>query len=161
MVSVERIEDYLTNVEMEDDRGEAEVAFDFAGRIQFDQALLRMIPIESGKITLDGVSISSIPLPVLRRAFGVVPQHPFIFSGSLYENLIVGCEHVDQSQVANIARVAHLDTLMTRIGGLDGQIDEGGKNLSFGERQIISICRVLLAKCKLYQSPFELIPLRR
>ncbi|KAK6011619.1 hypothetical protein OSTOST_23289 [Ostertagia ostertagi] len=41
MVSVERIEDYLTNVEMEDDRGEAEVAFDFAGRIQFDQVSLR------------------------------------------------------------------------------------------------------------------------
>ncbi|RCN26351.1 ABC transporter, ATP-binding protein [Ancylostoma caninum] len=85
---------------------------------------------------------------MLRRVFGVVPQHPFIFSGSLYENLAVGCEHVTENQVANIARVAHLESLMTRIGGLDGQIEEGGKNLSFGERQIISICRVLLAKCK-------------
>nr|CDJ84141.1 unnamed protein product [Haemonchus contortus] len=189
MVSVERIDDYLTNVQMEDDKGDMEGPYDFAGRVQFNevslrynsylplalenisftinagekvaiigrtgsgkssifQALLRMIPIESGTITLDGVSTSSIPLHTLRRAFGVVPQHPFIFSGSLFENLIVGCEHVDASQVANIARVAHLDTLMTRIGGLDGQIDEGGKNLSFGERQIISICRVLLAKCK-------------
>ncbi|WKY10812.1 hypothetical protein Q1695_002849 [Nippostrongylus brasiliensis] len=190
MVSVERIDDYLTNIPLEEDAGLTEDRQEFLGRIEFNQvslryssylplalenvsfsvsagqkvaivgrtgsgksslfqALLRMTPIESGKIMLDGVNAGSVPLPILRRTFGVVPQHPFIFSGSLYENLAVGCEHVDESQVGNIARVAHLDSLMARIGGLDGQIEEGGKNLSFGERQIISICRILLAKCKI------------
>ncbi|KAK6046214.1 ABC transporter, ATP-binding protein [Cooperia oncophora] len=162
MVSVERIDDYLTNVQLEDDSGEgvslrynsylplaldninlsinagekvAIVGRTGSGKSSIFQALLRMISIESGKILLDGVP-------------NFIDSSACVTAGSLFENLIVGCEHVDTSQVATIARVAHLDTLMTRIGGLDGLIDEGGKNLSFGERQIISICRVLLAKCK-------------
>ncbi|EYB92432.1 hypothetical protein Y032_0194g1443 [Ancylostoma ceylanicum] len=189
MVSVERINDYLTNVPEEEDDGKAEPPLEFAGKIELRsvhlrysrylplaldninvtiaagekvaiigrtgsgktsllQALLRTVTLESGQILLDGLDTATLSLAMLRRVFGVVPQHPFIFSGSLYENLAVGCEHATENQVANIARVAHLESLMTRIGGLDGQIEEGGKNLSFGERQIISICRVLLAKCK-------------
>ncbi|KHJ92520.1 ABC transporter, ATP-binding protein [Oesophagostomum dentatum] len=189
MVSVERINDYLTNIAEEEDKGEAQPPSEFSGNIELRnvflrysrylplaldsvnvsiaagekvaiigrtgsgkttllQALLRTVSIESGQILLDNVDISTLSLPVLRRVFGVVPQHPFIFSGSLYENLAVGCESATEDQVANIARVARLESLMTRIGGLDGQIEESGKNLSFGERQIISICRVLLAKCK-------------
>ncbi|KAK6756631.1 hypothetical protein RB195_014823 [Necator americanus] len=119
-----------------------------SGKSSLFQALLRMVSIESGQILLDGVDTASLSLPVLRRIFGVVPQHPFIFSGSLYENLAIGCEYVTEDQVASIARVTLLDSLMTRIGGLNGQIEESGKNVSFGERQIISICRILLARCK-------------
>ena len=81
--------------------------------------------------------------------------------------MAVSCESATEDQVASIARNAGLgrseaiiciskasqfflssESVMTRIGGLDGQIEESGKNLSFGERQIISMCRVLLAKCK-------------
>ncbi|CAJ0591312.1 unnamed protein product [Cylicocyclus nassatus] len=189
MVSVERIDDYLTNVPDEDDNGKDEPPLEFTGRIELRkvflrysrylplalddinvtiapgekvaiigrtgsgkttllQALLRTISIESGQILLDGVDASTLSLRMLRRAFGVVPQHPFIFSGTLFENLAVGCEHATEDQVATLARSAHLESLMARIGGLDGQIEESGKNLSFGERQIISICRVLLAQCK-------------
>ncbi|KAJ1348139.1 Multidrug resistance-associated protein 7 [Parelaphostrongylus tenuis] len=119
-----------------------------SGKTSLLQALLRLVSIESGEITIDGLNTTLIPLNALRRIFGVVSQHPFIFSGSLYENLTVGCDSVEEHQVANIARLASLDSLVTRIGGLDGHIEEGGKNLSFGERQIISICRVLLARAK-------------
>ncbi|KJH49297.1 ABC transporter, ATP-binding protein [Dictyocaulus viviparus] len=191
MVSVERIDDYLTNVTQEDSKGDVLITTsDICGNIEFCnvslrynsylplalenvnisiqagqkvaimgrtgsgkssllQALLRIVNIEFGQIRLDGLDITSIPLNVLRRVFGVVPQHPFIFSGSLYENLVVGYDCVDRNEVATMARAAQLESLITRIGGLEGQIEEGGKNLSFGERQIISICRVLLAKCKI------------
>ncbi|VDM73918.1 unnamed protein product [Strongylus vulgaris] len=149
MVSVERINDYLTNVPAEDDEGKSEPPLEFSGRIElkkvflrysrylplalddinvtiapgekvaiigrtgsgkttFMQALLRTISIESGQIMLDGLDASTISLKMLRKVFGVVPQHPFIFSGSLYENLAVGCEHASEDQVATIARNAHL-----------------------------------------------------
>ncbi|VDM56770.1 unnamed protein product [Angiostrongylus costaricensis] len=185
MISVERIDDYLTNIgryydNITDISGHIEfnnVSLRYSGYMPFAldnvsisvpagqkmaivgrtgsgktsllQALLRMVNIESGEIKLDGLNTTLIPLNVLRRVFGVVPQHPFIFSGSLYENLTVGCDSVEMHQVANITHLASLDSLVTRIGGLDGHIEEGGRNLSFGERQIISICRVLLAKAKI------------
>lgn len=61
---------------------------------------------------------------------------------------------MDINNVLTIVRVAGLENLMERLGGLDGMIEENGSNISYGEKQIISICRILLYKPKVELPPF-------
>lgn len=120
-----------------------------SGKSTIFQTLLRACEMDSGSVLIDGVDISHMPLKALRRIFGVVPQHPFLFSGTLAENLAVDASRCDRNAMAHLMRVAQLESLLTRIGGLDGEIEEGGKNLSAGEKQIVSLCRLLLTKPKI------------
>ncbi|KAF8382283.1 hypothetical protein PRIPAC_71425 [Pristionchus pacificus] len=120
-----------------------------SGKSTIFQTLLRACDIDSGNVFIDGMDISKMPLKSLRRLFGVVPQHPFLFSGTLTENLTVNTTRSDRNAMAHLMRVAQLESLLQRIGGLDGEIEEGGKNLSAGEKQIVSLCRLLLTKPKI------------
>ncbi|GMT11144.1 hypothetical protein PFISCL1PPCAC_2441, partial [Pristionchus fissidentatus] len=120
-----------------------------SGKSTIFQTLLRACPIDSGRVSIDGIDISSLPLKALRRLFGVVPQHPFLFSGTLAENLAVNAPRADKNAMTHLMRVAQLESLLHRIGGLDGEIEEGGKNLSAGEKQIVSLVRLLLTKPKI------------
>ncbi|GMS80294.1 hypothetical protein PENTCL1PPCAC_2469, partial [Pristionchus entomophagus] len=120
-----------------------------SGKSTVFQTLLRACDIDSGSVFIDGMDISKMPLKALRRLFGVVPQHPFLFSGALAENLAVNAARADRNAMAHLMRVAQLESLLHRIGGLDGEIEEGGKNLSAGEKQIVSLCRLLLTKPKI------------
>ncbi|GMR59215.1 hypothetical protein PMAYCL1PPCAC_29410, partial [Pristionchus mayeri] len=120
-----------------------------SGKSTIFQTLLRACDIDCGSVLIDGIDISKMPLKSLRRLFGVVPQHPFLFSGTLAENLTVNGARADRNAMVHLMRVAQLESLLHRIGGLDGEIEEGGKNLSAGEKQIVSLCRLLLTKPKI------------
>ncbi|CAJ0582835.1 unnamed protein product, partial [Mesorhabditis spiculigera] len=121
-----------------------------SGKSSLFQALLRGISLESGTILVGDLDIEECELGALRKAFGLVPQHPFLFSGSLWQNLTVDSEeHSERGSVARLARKAGLDNLLERVGGLDGEISESGSNLSHGEKQIVALCRVLIRKPKI------------
>lgn len=120
-----------------------------SGKSSLFQALLRMTPIETGFITLDGLDIAKMDMTTLRKSFGIIPQAPFIFSGTLYDNLTLGASKMDHNSIVHIAKVTKLEPLLQRIGGIDGEIEEAGKNLSVGEKQLISVARILISKPKI------------
>uniref|UniRef100_A0A0M3HS88 ABC-type xenobiotic transporter n=1 Tax=Ascaris lumbricoides TaxID=6252 RepID=A0A0M3HS88_ASCLU len=103
---------------------------------------------DSGRIFIDGIDIYSVELHSLRSIFGIVTQTPFVFSGTLRENLCL--EHdIPEEELQRMAEIANFGCLVERLGGFDGVIEEGGANLSFGEKQIISICRLILSRPKI------------
>ncbi|KAK0412633.1 hypothetical protein QR680_006320 [Steinernema hermaphroditum] len=190
LVSVERIADYIENVEDEEDNpngqnfndnihGEIDFACvslrygggmplalenvslkigagkrvgivgrTGAGKSSIFQALLRAHPIESGRIFIDGVDTSSVNLRSLRSQFAVVTQRPFVFSGTLRDNFTVG-NTVSDADILDLVKRVGFSDFVAKVGGLDAEIKEAGSNFSSGEKQIISICRLILSKPKI------------
>jgi len=95
---------------------------------------------KQGKILIDGVDISTVNLNHLRSRITVIPQDPILFKGTLRYNLDPG----------NVIDPAYLEKVYNQTEmtiGLDKEIDEGGSNLSNGEKQLVCICRAILRKC--------------
>uniref|UniRef100_A0A183BLC8 ABC transmembrane type-1 domain-containing protein n=1 Tax=Globodera pallida TaxID=36090 RepID=A0A183BLC8_GLOPA len=121
-----------------------------SGKSTILQALLRAVPIESGKICVDGViDLERLGLDSARAMFGYVSQHPFLFSGTLRDNLCLSMANSspppgDESLLDRFSRTG-LGQWLEHFGGLSAQITEGGRNLSFGERQLISLLRLALS----------------
>ncbi len=110
-----------------------------SGKSSFVQALFRMVYVHRGDISIGSTSLFSIDLDRARGLFAVVPQDPYLFEGTLRSNLDRLGEHTDpQLQAA-------LKTVRLSLE-LDTPIIEGGQNLSFGERQLICLARVILSK---------------
>uniref|UniRef100_A0A914I1R5 Uncharacterized protein n=1 Tax=Globodera rostochiensis TaxID=31243 RepID=A0A914I1R5_GLORO len=121
-----------------------------SGKSTILQALLRAVPIESGKICVDGaIDLERLGLDSARAMFGYVSQHPFLFSGTLRDNLCLSMANSspppgDESLLGHFSRTG-LGQWLDHFGGLSAQITEGGRNLSFGERQLISLLRLALS----------------
>jgi ATP-binding cassette subfamily C (CFTR/MRP) protein 10 len=120
-----------------------------AGKSSIFQALLRAHPIETGKIFIDStIDLGKLELKAVRSIFGIVTQSPFIFSGTVRENFCVNYA-VSDAEILDIVSKAGLRKWLNRVGGLDAEIAEGGANFSFGEKQIICLCRLILSKPKI------------
>lgn len=137
----------------------------------FLQALLRAHPIDTGNIIIDGnINVTTVDVKALRSIFGLVTQTPFIFSGSLRENLCLD-RSVSDDQIHALLQAAELGASLgfrvtlegiscsgpwlERMGGLDAEVSEGGSNFSFGEKQIICLCRLILSRPKVSQNAAE------
>ncbi|KAI1722771.1 ABC transporter transmembrane region domain-containing protein [Ditylenchus destructor] len=123
-----------------------------AGKSSIFQALLRAHPIETGKIFIDGfIDIAGPQLDprAVRSMFGYVSQHAFIFSGTIRDNLVVDKESIPDETILSIIVKAGLEDWLANCGGLDAEVTESGNNFSFGERQILCLCRTILAKPKI------------
>ncbi len=102
-------------------------------------------PLE-GSVKIDGIDLRDIQLRSLRRQLGVVLQDPFLFSGTIADNIRFGRPDATDQEVAAAAHAIGVDRITARFdGGLDHVVREGGSGLSAGERQLISIARALLA----------------
>ena len=111
--------------------------------------LLSLIPrlydIQDGKILLDGHDIRDLKLQNLRSHISFVPQEPFLFAGSIRENMAFGNREITEAQFEMAARQAALyDTIKKFSGGLDTVVGEKGVILSGGQKQRIAIARCLL-----------------
>uniref|UniRef100_A0A915DBV6 Uncharacterized protein n=1 Tax=Ditylenchus dipsaci TaxID=166011 RepID=A0A915DBV6_9BILA len=121
-----------------------------AGKSTIFQALLRAHSIETGKIFIDGsIDIAQMDPRAVRSIFGFVSQQPFIFSGTIRENLMVDNNTMPDDVIHTVISKADLDSWLDRCGGLEAEVTESGKNFSFGERQILCLCRMILAKPKI------------
>jgi ABC-type multidrug transport system fused ATPase/permease subunit len=116
-----------------------------AGKSTLVNLIPRFYEATSGRILIDGRDVREIPLQELRRQIAIVSQEPFLFNGSLRENLMYGKLEATAAELEAAIRAAGCEAFIGRLAqGLDTQVGERGIRLSVGEKQRISIARALL-----------------
>ena len=116
-----------------------------AGKSTLVNLLPRFYPIAGGRITVDGQPLESIPLGFLRSQIAVVSQEPFLFNGTIRENILYGRLDATEAELITAAETANAAEFIRRLpDGFDTRVGERGIRLSVGEKQRISIARALL-----------------
>jgi len=116
-----------------------------SGKTTLERLILNLYQPESGSVQLDGTDVRQIDPADLRRSIGVVQQTPYLFYGTVRENITLGHETVPDSVVVRAAEMAGVMTfLRDSEAGLDSNVGERGELLSGGQRQAIAIARALL-----------------
>uniref|UniRef100_A0A2C9KB02 ABC-type glutathione-S-conjugate transporter n=1 Tax=Biomphalaria glabrata TaxID=6526 RepID=A0A2C9KB02_BIOGL len=119
-----------------------------AGKSSLSLALFRLIEAAGGRILVDNVDISSIGLHDLRSKLTILPQDPVLFSGTMRFNLDPFDTHSDEA-IWQALKNAHLSDFVRELPGqLEYVCEEGGQNLSVGQRQLVCLARSLLRKTK-------------
>lgn len=116
------------------------------GKSTLAKLVARFYDPTGGAVRVDGIDLRELDLHAYRRQLGVVLQDPFLFSGTIADNIRFARPEATDEQVAETAEMLGLDRLARRFPeGLAHPVREGGSGLSAGERQLISIARALLA----------------
>jgi ATP-binding cassette subfamily B protein len=101
----------------------------------------------SGRILVDGHDVSRVTQTSLRRQIGTVPQEPFLFAGSIRDNIGFANPEATEEEILEACRAVGIDDLIDRLpDGLDTPCHERGVSLSSGERQLLALARAFLAK---------------
>ncbi|MBJ7313419.1 ABC transporter ATP-binding protein [Rugamonas sp. CCM 8940] len=121
-----------------------------SGKSTLVNLICRFYDVSEGAIMLDGVDIRSFPVSDYRRNIGLVLQEPFLFFGTIAENIAYGKPEASREQIIAAARAAHAHEFILRLPqAYDSMVGERGQGLSGGERQRISIARALLIDPKI------------
>jgi ATP-binding cassette subfamily B protein len=116
-----------------------------SGKSTLVNLICRFYDVSEGAILVDGVDIRSYAIADFRRNIGLVLQEPFLFFGTIAENIAYGKPEATRSEIVAAARAAHAHEFILRLPhGYDSMVGERGQGLSGGERQRISIARALL-----------------
>ncbi len=116
-----------------------------SGKSTLVNLICRFYDVSEGSIRIDGVDIRSLPVSEYRRNIGLVLQEPFLFFGTIAENIAYGNPEATRTEIIDAARAAHAHEFILRLPqGYDSLVGERGQALSGGERQRISIARALL-----------------
>ena len=115
-----------------------------AGKTTIISLLLRFYDVQRGAIRIDGVDIREMDLVDLRRRFGVVLQDPFLFSGTVADNIRLGSRWILDSSIEDAAEQVNVaDFIRSLPGGFAEEVKERGSTLSTGQKQLISFARAL------------------
>jgi ATP-binding cassette subfamily B protein len=116
-----------------------------SGKSTLVNLICRFYDVSQGAIMVDGVDIRSISIPEYRRNIGLVLQEPFLFFGTIADNIAYGKPDASREDIIAAARAANAHEFILRLPhGYDSMVGERGQTLSGGERQRISIARALL-----------------
>ncbi len=116
-----------------------------SGKSTLVNLMCRFYDLSEGSIALDGVDIKQLKVADYRRQIGLVLQEPFLFFGTIADNIAYGMPEATRDQIVAAARAAHAHEFILRMPqGYDSLVGERGQGLSGGERQRISIARALL-----------------
>ena len=122
-----------------------------AGKTTLVNLVPRLFDATSGEVLVDGVDVRSLLSELLWERVGLVPQKPYLFSGTVASNLRYGKPDATESEMWEALQVAQAaDFVRAMVGGLDATIEQGGTNVSGGQRQRLAIARALIRKPEIY-----------
>ncbi|MCB8965449.1 MAG: ABC transporter ATP-binding protein [Ardenticatenaceae bacterium] len=117
-----------------------------AGKSSIANLVARFYEVTEGAVLIDGLDVRSVTQQSLRRQMGLVPQDPFLFSGTVADNVRFGRPETAVADVIAAAKLANAHEFITALpDGYETEILEGGVNLSIGQRQLVCIARAVLA----------------
>lgn len=118
-----------------------------AGKSSIAKLVARFYEFQKGRILVDGQDIRGLDLHQYRGQLGIVSQVPFLFSGTVAENICYACAEVSEEEITEIAReIGGGEWLDSLPDGMSTQVGERGNRLSMGQRQLVSLLRVLVQR---------------
>jgi ATP-binding cassette, subfamily B, bacterial RtxE len=117
-----------------------------SGKSTITKLIQKLYVPQSGQVLIDGVDLAMTDPSLLRRRLGVVLQDNFLFNGTIYENIALGCGNVNEEVIQKAAELSGTAKFCAELpGGLETQVGERGGSLSGGQRQRVAIARALAA----------------
>ena len=121
-----------------------------AGKTTIVKLLMRFYDVNSGAILLDGTNIKKFDRGKLRQVFGMVLQDTWLFNGTVKDNIKYGKEDATDTEIIEAAKAAHVHHFIKTLPkGYDALIDEESSNISAGQKQLLTIARVILTDPKI------------
>ena len=118
-----------------------------AGKTTLVNLLMRFYELDGGKITVNGQDIAQLKRDDVRRRTGMVLQDPWLFAGTINQNIRYGNEDATDEQIIAAAKATYVDRLVRQLPkGYETELDEDASNLSAGERQLLTIARAFVAQ---------------
>jgi ATP-binding cassette subfamily B protein len=118
-----------------------------AGKTTLVNLIMRFYELDGGRVTLDGVDITTLPRSDLRSRIGMVLQDTWLFEGTIRDNIAYGRPDATDDEIRQASTATYVDRFVHSLPhGYDTHVDDEGSNLSAGERQLITIARAFLAK---------------
>ena len=117
-----------------------------AGKSSLASLVTRFYEVNKGEVLVDGYNVASVTQQSLRRQIGIVPQDPYLFSGSIEDNIRYGRLEASHEEDIEAAKATGVHDFITHLGhGYDTPVGERGGNLSAGQRQLVCLARAILA----------------
>ena len=121
-----------------------------AGKTTMVNLLMRFYDVDSGRILIDGIDITTVSRQSLRSRIGMVLQDTWLFDGTIAENIAYGRPEASEDEVVEAAKAAYVDPFVRTLpAGYQTRVSGDGANISAGEKQLITIARAFLARPQL------------
>jgi ATP-binding cassette, subfamily B, multidrug efflux pump len=121
-----------------------------SGKTSLLNVVARLFDVTSGAVLFDGIDLRDLDPDVLWNRIGLVPQKPYLFTGTVESNLRYGKPDASEEEMWAALEVAQAADFVSAMGGLDAQIAQGGSNVSGGQRQRLAIARALVRRPEIY-----------
>lgn len=122
-----------------------------AGKSSLIKLIARFYDFQEGKISIDGHDIRTLDLPALRHHLGIVSQVPFLFDGTVADNMRYGRPEATDAELNAMAhKIGNGEWLETLPDGLESEVGERGNRLSMGQRQLVALTRVLIQDPRIF-----------
>lgn len=146
-------EKVIQNISFKAEKGET-VAFigsTGSGKSTLINLVPRFFDATEGQVLVDGVDVRNLKQSTLRRLIGYVPQKGVLFSGTVKSNIAFGVPDLSDEEIISAAKVAEADEFVSQMeNGYDSAISQGGKNVSGGQKQRLSIARAVAVKPEIF-----------